>query len=477
MNDRAGRALNFALAALATWYALAFLYVALFSIGYPYGMEWLEGHVMEIVARAARGEPIYVAPSLDYVPFIYTPFYYIIASYFTQLFGVDFTAGRALSILSTLGIAGIIFLWARALGNKRLTAFSAAGLYLAAYHISGRWYDLARVDNLYVFLLLTGMFTLHTQRGIFAALIAAGFFAFAFYTKQSAIFAFAPLLCWAIFYYRRDGLTALAATAAAIALLVFTANSESAGWFRFYIFDVPAGHGLDKKYTFGFFTGDLLKHWFPMLLACIPLARNLYCSDRQQFFFFFALGLGLIGSSYIARIHWGGYVNVLLPMFAFFAITSSSAIASWPPTRLLVLLQFLLLWYSPNALIPNDALRENNDKAIAAITDVYGDVFVPELHFIDWPMGKRSYVYGMAAFDISRSENPRVAPVKEVMRLELEEAFTKNRFSAVMPGALLKLRESFENYSEERKLPYTFRYLTGLVRQQNPTVRTSTSCC
>ena len=460
--------LNAALVAVSVWFGLAFIYVALFSLNYPFGMEWLEGHVMEMVVRSAKNQPIYMAPTLEYVPFIYTPFYYHVAAIFTKFLGLDFIAGRSVSILSTLGITAVLFSWVRALGGTRGAGLAAAGTYLAGYQIMGRWYDLARVDNLYVLLLLSGLYMLHTQRGAVAALVAAGLFAFAFYTKQSAPMAFAPMLLWAALRHRKDGLVASAATTVFIIATIMVSDFLSGGWFSFYVFGVPAGHGLDEQYLLGFFSGDVIAKWWPLLIAAIALSIRCCKHERELFWACAALGLGLVGSSYLSRIHWGGYVNVLIPMAAFFALVAGMAITRWWPAKLLVLLQFALLYYPPNELLPNDALLENNQKAIAAIADMPGELFIPELHFIDWPQDKKTYVYGMAAFDIFRSDNKAVAPVKELMVEELKQAFASHRFAGVMPGALLKLREANPYYTKSTRILPIFRYPTGLVRQQNP---------
>jgi hypothetical protein len=59
--------------------ALAFLitYVALAIRGlpYPYELEWMEGGMVDHVIRVLEGGSLYVAPTVDFVPFLYTPFY------------------------------------------------------------------------------------------------------------------------------------------------------------------------------------------------------------------------------------------------------------------------------------------------------------------------------------------------------------------------------------------------------------------
>lgn len=472
IEQRARQTLNLLLSASALWYLLAFLYVALFSISYPYGIEWLEGHVMEIAARAHRGGAVYIAPSLDYVPFLYTPLYYYVTSLFMYPMGVDYESGRIVSILATLGTCCMLYRWARAWDASKSTAITAAGLFASAYEITGRWYDLARVDNLSLFLLISAAYMLFNHRGALAALISALLFTLAFYTKQSAIMAAAPLLLWALVFHRRDGITASLTTAFAIGLTVLAANALSEGWFSFYVFDVPAGHGLNDKYLLGFFTSDLLAHWWPLLLAALWPMLVLLRRNRPLFFAMLSLACGLIGSSYASRIHWGGHVNVLIPMAAFFALLTAFSLRIQPWLGLLVLLQFALLYYSPNDLIPGDAQRDSNEQALAEINAIDGDIFMPDLQFVGWGEGKRSHVYGMAAYDIFRSKGERVESVQKAMHAQLQRAFAERRFAAVMPGKFLALTEAVPYYPRVARMQYHFTYPTGLVRYHSAQYRT-----
>ena len=61
--------------ALASFYGLSFLWIALWRLSFPSEIEWMEGGMVAHAARLLSGEPIYAAPSVDFVPFFYTPGY------------------------------------------------------------------------------------------------------------------------------------------------------------------------------------------------------------------------------------------------------------------------------------------------------------------------------------------------------------------------------------------------------------------
>jgi 4-amino-4-deoxy-L-arabinose transferase-like glycosyltransferase len=64
---------------------------------------------------------------------------------------------------------------------------------------------LARVDALYVALLLAGVYLLSRARSGRAFALAGGLLAFAFLTKQSALLVTAPLAIYAVYANRRRG--------------------------------------------------------------------------------------------------------------------------------------------------------------------------------------------------------------------------------------------------------------------------------
>jgi hypothetical protein len=54
-------------------YLLVYIVIALMRDWYPFELEWLEGASVVHVQRVLDGRPLYVPPSLDFVPFIYPP--------------------------------------------------------------------------------------------------------------------------------------------------------------------------------------------------------------------------------------------------------------------------------------------------------------------------------------------------------------------------------------------------------------------
>jgi hypothetical protein len=65
---------------LAVTFVALYVYTAALRVTYPFDLEWEEGAFMDHVLRVVHGDPIYVRPSLDFTPFIYTPGYYYVGA-------------------------------------------------------------------------------------------------------------------------------------------------------------------------------------------------------------------------------------------------------------------------------------------------------------------------------------------------------------------------------------------------------------
>ena len=73
-------------------------------VAYPYDLEWMEGGMLHHALRIQEGRGIYGPPSTDFIPYLYTPLYPSVLALFGGIFGLTYALGRAVSILSLLGI-------------------------------------------------------------------------------------------------------------------------------------------------------------------------------------------------------------------------------------------------------------------------------------------------------------------------------------------------------------------------------------
>jgi hypothetical protein len=215
------------LAWAALWIALAV--PALWQLGlmaraiagrfaYPYDLEWMEGGLLQHAQRITDGQGLYVAPSIDFIPYLYTPLYPGLISLLGSAFGITYQLGRALSILALLGITALaiaaIVRWrprilqrfaivpssaptmgdAAGRGPRWVGAALAVGVFAAGYPYVEGWYDLVRADTLFLFLITAGVLAASrwARAGVGgngdALMMALGaILTLAFFTKQTGV--------------------------------------------------------------------------------------------------------------------------------------------------------------------------------------------------------------------------------------------------------------------------------------------------
>ena len=245
---------------------------------HPFDLEWMEGGMLAHAWRIANGLPVYVAPSPDFVPFVYPPGYATLLAGLSALTGgVDYVPGRAISLLGTLAAAAAVGsgVWQHG-GRQWATAVGAAAAFLGCYTHSGAFYDLVRPDALSVGLLGWAVVAALGRRPVAAGLLLAA----AFWAKHSAALYGVPLV---LGLWSRDGLApalrfAVAAVAPALTATVVV-QAWSGGHFLRYLLLVPGSHP-----TVGWrvwpLTPSELGFALPVLLPVIAVAAALVPTRR-----------------------------------------------------------------------------------------------------------------------------------------------------------------------------------------------------
>jgi len=470
-GDKIAFGLQWACLALAFYFIASFIFVAVSSMHYPFHLEWMEGQNIDVVQRVASGLPVYTEPTLDYVPFIYTPYYYYVVAFVSLLTGVDFFSGRLVSTLATLGSGALIYGWIRKDGGHWKAALIGAGLFFATYKLSGRWFDVARIDSLFLFLTLAGLFVFYYYRGWSNALCAAALLTAAFFTKQSALLMALPMLVTGIWLDRRHALITSGLFAIMLIAGIAAYNAVSDGWFSFYVFRVPAGHVIDRNLILGFWTNDMFRH-FGFIFVLLGLAFVRWISqDPNKVGWYGALALGGIGAAYASRLHMYGWVNVLMPAHAVLALFAGLSFTAFERrgyqallvANLLVIIQIVSLLYNPIPLFPTQKYVEKGNRFLERIAAIKGDIFMPDLQFVQTRVGKKSYALGMAAYDIFRSDLKEENYVKNRLERQLQEAIRNRQFAAVMPGRIFPLPGMGKYYKFSEQLEYPREFVTGAI--------------
>ncbi|MBW2257610.1 MAG: hypothetical protein JRI25_23850, partial [Deltaproteobacteria bacterium] len=211
---------------------------------YPFDLEWMEGGMLVHSWRLQQGLPLYAEPGREFIPFIYPAGYASVLAALGKVFGLGYGLGRAVSLAGTLAAAGAIVRVVRHHGGSTVTAFLGAAMFLGCYKASGGFYDLVRLDGLYMGLLSWAIaLGLERRRGALEA--SALLLAAAFLVKQHCAVFGIPMM---LGIWMRDGRAAalrFALFAAVPALLVTGwVQWRSEGRYLTYVLGVPAAHHL-----------------------------------------------------------------------------------------------------------------------------------------------------------------------------------------------------------------------------------------
>jgi len=307
---------------------------------YPLDLEWMEGGVLVHVQRLLEGQALYTAPSADFIPFAYTPFYYVAVAAPAAITGVSFWIARAVSLaaLASIPVGYAWALWPRE-GVPRNRWFAAwaglAGLclLLLEYFTAGAWLDLARADTLFLALSLWGAAVLVRGPHSLRAMILSGvLFSLAFWTKQTAIFFILGAGAWQLTRdWRR--LAALVITVGVLCgggMLALQALSD--GWAWFYLREIHRLHTFDATRAWSVTPALLGSRLWPLAaLGALGLAFHAVSRRRLDasvaFWWWFA-ACGLLAAAVGSGTQWA-HTNALLPAAVFLPPAVAASWTAW----------------------------------------------------------------------------------------------------------------------------------------------------
>jgi hypothetical protein len=426
------RALTIGLAALA--FAML-LYVLGRRCAYPYDLEWMEGGMLCHALRLLEGKPIYAPPSVDFVPFLYTPLYPALLAGLAKLFGLGYGLGRALSLLG-FGAAMVLgYVFARREGGSRVTAAAAMAIPAAAFVPTGAWYDLARPDSLFLGLTTAGLLVGWWKRNSHAGVaLAAALLVAAFFTKQTASpFMIALGLVLLVANWRV--VPAYAGTLAILGLpTLWWLNRASDGWFWTYVFKLHQQHDFYAGRAFLGSPVRLLLLLGPAVL-CVPWALQrarspglvyatvLACAGAgaaclgfgTQWAFTNAFIPGVFFVSIAIGVAAGRLVGEGAPRLrphAVYALLAVSILVApgglLPPFSRIAPRDWAIernapTGYDPRPYLPTADDRQRAADLIARLRATPGEVLIPFHPFYAYLAGKHTYLHRMGVLDVGRA--------------------------------------------------------------------------
>jgi hypothetical protein len=378
-------------------------------IGYCFDIEWLEGGALLQAVRLRQGLPLYGPPSLAFIPFNYTPLEpWLVATLSRLLFlPIGYPLGRAVSIAAFAAGCVAIYLAVRREGGEHWEAWCALGVLAGGFAFTGGWFDLVRVDSLYLALAVGG-FAVLRRRGETWTGVALGavLLALSFFAKQAAsVFVAAGAVALCAVRIRLVPLY-LAVSGGLVAAGYGFLQWRSGGWFRRWVFEVPSGHPIERDVLFGRAWERMAQPLWPVWLlvaGAIILAVRRRAEWRGLAFWGIFVAAAAAATALGASIRLA-YLNAYLPALFAAALLAGIAAGVWRRTSgftlglgapLLLVLQLGISAYDPRPFLPGPN-RARAERFVGRLREMPGEVLVPYHPFAAVQAGKAPSFHTMA---------------------------------------------------------------------------------
>jgi hypothetical protein len=468
-------------------------------VAYPYDLEWMEGGMLHHALRISQGEGIYGPPSVDFIPYLYTPLYPTLIALFGAPLGISYLVGRLISIAALVGIAAVS---AGSLAGARLrragvtwaSVALALGLFAACYPFVEGWYDVVRADTLYVFLITAGLAALPRWAAAGTGLAgharvaaAAVLLALAFFCKQTAIcyVGLGGAIVVAVNWRRAPAFVVVAGAIGLGGTALFDRATD--GWFWTYISEIHRAHDFNlDRFTASF--GHILWH-FPA--ASIVIAATVgvvaFTALRTRALPRGARPFVLWATSYAAStvvgaVGWGtefAHFNAYMPALLHGGLAAGAAVpavlacaralgrgaprAELAATGLALAAAIPLAVtcatarWQPARYIPTAADAAAGDRLIHRLAAIDGDVWMPSHPWYLQLAGKTPHVHRMGIKDVTTRQTRTV--------VGLDDALRAHRFAAIvvdnrdlhleLPAIAAHYHRALELPADERPRLYT----------------------
>lgn len=413
------RSLELLVCVLALFAIGALVWLGAHRVGYPVEVDFIEGVMLDHVARIAHGQPIYVAPTLHFIPLAYMPLFTVVCGFVMHLTGPGFFAMRIVSLCSSLLLTGLIAIIVLRETRRPVFALAAAGFYAMAFGLTGACYDVGRPDSMMLLLTFGALALLRHTKGAAGAIAAAVLLTLGFFTKQhSLLFSFGVLAY--LFFHDRKRLLPFAATITAGCLGgYFLLTAWLGEWFRFFTWSVPRGWSQlsparIERYLGGGLFGALACSSVPAILSlAVPDAED----DPRRMLWYWS-GLAAVGTGLLATLDRNAYLHVFTPTVVALAVLGPVALdrilrhlggaevargAAAVAVLAVLAGQFVPLLYPIRMHVPRPHAREAHERLIQRLRSLPNGAIVPYHGWYDLEAGGKGSLQFIALDDIERS--------------------------------------------------------------------------
>lgn len=441
---------------------------------FPLDLEWMEGGTLIHAQRIARGQPIYVPPTVDFIPFLYTPLYPALLALLSKIAPLGYLLGRIVSLLAFAGALGLTVFAAAREGFARrgparaaatMVGLAGAGAVAGSFELTGAFYDLVRADSLLLFLEALTLVLAMVGTSLRSAALAGLVMGLAFFTKQTAPVVGIGIGLGLLVAHWRRGLVygVVAGLVMGLGLLYLTKSSD--GWFWTYVYKLHQSHPF-RYDTLTLTPKVLWRHEHATLMVLLlstgglALAGKLRRTDAIVWGAALAgISAGVIGfatmwawqNAYIPAVYFSAFAAaVLTARLVVYALVNRK-----PRTAAVAAICVLSLAYQDFQLrkpqartwVPQPSDHQAAVRFLETIRSLPGEGFIPFHPYYGVLAGKRPFVHRMGVMDVAGTLG---------FPISLREALESRRFSFVILDWKANPGE-FPFLDQRYRLAHTFR--------------------
>jgi hypothetical protein len=432
----------------------AYIAIALARLSYPFTLEVLESNSLVEVHRILAGQPLYAAPTVGYVPDGYPPLYFAVSAAAASVLGQSYLPLRLVSLASSLASFAILARMVQRETESAAAGIAASGVLAATYFAASTWFDVARVDSLFLALSVAALYAARWMRRPTGAVAAGLLLGAAFLTKQTALAeGVAILAALAAGPRRRLAVPAGLTYGAVLGVSTLTLGLTSHGWYIYFVLEQMSEHKLSAPAAGLFWTGYLLPTLGIAVCAVVLGARRVPLV-------LVAGCAALVVEGYAALVHAGGNVNDALPAYVVVALFAGLAMTGRPGivmgslvSRLgqaradhgsaragrwaagavagLVVAQLAVLaaGFRPDRAIPSSADRGAGMRLMTGLRELGGTVAIPADPALALMAGLPANEDQVAAADVLRASDETA---KAIFLGSIARAVAEQRFTAII---------------------------------------------
>lgn len=420
-----------------------FVYIgyALRRLGCPFELEWMEGGSLQMMHRVLSGKELYGPPTVEFVPYTYTPLFFYVSALVSGIFGTGFLPLRAVSFAASLVSFVILFTIIRRETRSALGGAAAVGLFAASYAVNGNWFDIARIDSLCIALLLAGMWLGLGGQKIREFILGGVLVALSFFTKQAALIVAGPLFLAVILRHGKRG--ALFALSGLISIVVGVLYLDTIydGWFLFYVLESPR-----TRWQSNLSITNLGKAVFLEFLPVFIISLGVSSPILWRFIRRPRIGLSLlvvIGGLFLAAA-WGrvesiNFLNSSIPAHLGMALLFGLAVGDYmrnssrPLIPLVITvafgLQLSIMAIFVETLIPDQKELSNYTAYTSFLTSLQKPIYLPDHGYVSSLGPDNSFAHSIGIMDLMTGGSPqRILP----FRGDMEAALNSHRFGTIV---------------------------------------------